>query len=129
MAPAPGPVADDVCSFGHQLVPGSDSITIIGVDNAGKRTETTKLLRRHSPFGLPETVGRTDPTKLVAYPCDHGLPESAVPTQDVPYTPFKGPSYGRGHWLTYTSVMIGKVFILRAQCPVCLGQPAPDWAN
>lgn len=127
MALATGPVLDDVCSFGHQLVSGSDPIKIIGTDATGKRTEETKLLRRHAVFGAASSVSVTNPTKLVAYPCGHGLPESSVPSSDVPYTPFKGASYGRAHWLTYSSVVIGKVFVLRAQCPVCLGEPAPDW--
>jgi hypothetical protein len=121
---------DDVCSFGHQLVPGSDPIRIVELDEAGRKvSEQTLLLRRHSPYGLAHTVSVTHPTKLVAYPCDHALPESAVAPEDVPFWMFKGQSYGRGHWLTYTPKKVGIVTVILAQCPVCLGQPAPDWAN
>lgn len=38
----------DVCEYGHQLAPGSDSITLRTYDESGRvLTEETKLLRHH----------------------------------------------------------------------------------
>ena len=131
MALAPGPNLSDVCSFGHQLVPGSDPITITTYDGDRKVGEETKLLRRHAVFGIPKAVSRTDPSKVVAYPCDHALPEGALLDGELPeYHGFRGKSYGRAHWLTFgvTYVTEKRIPIISAKCPVCLGQPAPtDW--
>lgn len=118
---------EDVCSFGHQLVPGSDPIIIRQIEGELIVKEERKLLRRHAPWGKASSIGVTNPTKLVAYPCAHALPQSEVPEADVPIPSFQGPSYGRGHWLTYSTVRTGSVVSVRAQCPVCLGEPAPDW--
>lgn len=127
IAHAPGPNLNDICSFGHQLVPGSDPIVIRQVEGDLIVAEDRKLLRRHAPYGLASSVSRTDPKKMVAYPCDHGLPESDVPSVDVPIPSFRGRSYGRGHHLTYTSRQVGPLSIVEARCPVCRGEPAPDW--
>lgn len=157
-AAAVAPDATDVCSFGHQLVAGSDEITIKEYDEDGRKTsEQTLLLRRHAGMGpkglygggerkteldsrgqiVREWVEGADPqdhgitptkvTKLVAYPCAHGLPESDVDPEDLPYFTFRGPSYGRAHWLTYSFKILSKMTIPVAHCPVCRGEPAPDW--
>lgn len=126
-------------------------------DDGRKTSEEVKLLRRHwsmGPGGLyaggqrmieQDQSGRivrewvegadpadhgysaTRPDKVVAYPCDHAIPESEIDPLDLPAGPFRGSSYGRAHWLTYSAKVVGKVVIPLAQCPVCLGQPAPDW--
>lgn len=131
MVLATGPDLTDLCSFGHQLVPGSDPITlpVIEGDTGRQIGEETKLLRRHAPYGSARSVGRTDPLKLVAYPCAHALPEAEVSPEDLPEPRYRGGSYGRAHWLTYTSVLTGNIPHLEAKCPVCLGQPAPDWRS
>lgn len=111
-----GPNRDDICSFGHQLVPGSDPIKIVTVDAEGRRSEQTKLLRRHAPFGSPESVGFTDPLRLVPYPCEHGIAEADLPPDHVAIPTAGGKSWGRAHWL------------VGPRCPVCRGEPAPaDW--
>lgn len=119
----------DVCSFGHQLVTGSDPITIREYGDSGQiLSEETRLLRRHAPFGAPSSISRLDPGKVVAYPCDHAIPEAEVSEEELPARPFRGPSYGRAHWLTYESVRVGSIPSLRALCPVCRGEAAPaDW--
>lgn len=121
--------AEDVCSFGHQLVPGSDPIVLKTYDDTGRKIkEETFLLRRHAPYGAVGTVSVTDPTKLVSYPCDHAIPEADLPEDyDLPPWQVRGPSYGRTHWLTFTTKMVGKIPVPIALCPVCRGEPAPDW--
>jgi len=119
----------DVCAFGHQLVPGSDPITIKTLGDSGQiLSSETKLLRRHAPFGAATSISRLDTTKVVAYPCAHALPESEIREDELPPRPFRGPSYGRGHWLTYETRMNGQLPVLAALCPVCRGEAAPaDW--
>lgn len=128
------PDPTDVCAFGHQLLPGSDPITLKEFDAEGRKvSEETLLLRRHAPFGrlglFPKQAGDhgispTDPTRLIPYPCAHGLPIEEVPDDQKTLL---GHSYGRAHWLVSDTVWEGKTPILRMRCPVCLGQPAPDW--
>jgi hypothetical protein len=135
--PAPIPDPTDVCSFGHQLAPGSEEMVLKEYGPDGQKlSETVVLLRNHYHVGAGglfdsgSTPSVTRPDKVVGYPCAHGLPEAEVDPEDLPLPPFRGNSYGRGHWLTYGAVRyVGKVPIPMAQCPVCLGGEAPDWRS
>ena len=122
----------DVCSFGHQLVPGSDPITIREYGDSGQiLSEETRLLRRHAPYGSAKSVSRLDVNKVVAFPCPHALAPSELLEDELPeYQGFRGESYGRGHWLTYEATYVGekRIPILKVRCPVCRGEAAPvDW--
>lgn len=121
----------DVCSFGHQLVPGSDSITLKTIDPATGRLlkEEKRLLRRHLAVGTESVF---DPTGLVPAQCPHGLrvrrdgryTEKAdgpflLLDGDAQLPPRAGQTWMRARVLTVHNV--GMVNLIK--CPVCLGEP------
>ncbi len=81
----------------------------------------------------PHDHGRTptDPTRLIPYPCAHAIPREEVNDPSITETagavPGLANSFGRSHWLMFQSGVMPIALI--ARCPVCLGQPAPDWRS
>jgi hypothetical protein len=92
------PDPEDVCSFGHQLAPGSDPIVIKTYDDSGILVnEETKLLRRHACMGpggiyaggirevdLDERGRQVAERVTGADPHDHGMTPTD-PTRLIPY--------------------------------------------
>lgn len=123
---------EDVCSFGHQLVAGSDSITIKEIDEATGRLikEETKLLRRHANSVFPPCP--VDPRGIGPAECVHGLLALPVgplgPVQlQVRYAESGGEVawlWGAHSWMRTS--MIRGVCCLIGHSIEATGEPPPD---
>lgn len=118
----------DRCQYGHQLVPGSVSISVPVIEEGtGRLIRVDKfLLRNHAVPGIESVLA---PHGMVPAECEHGL--AALPAQYPPVarTPLRNaageelPPTGRS-WIRSRYVrpdgMGGKI-----NCPVCRGEPEP----
>jgi hypothetical protein len=97
------------------------------LDDSGKTVRVQIDGYDPQDHGLSPTVV----TRLVPYPCGHALPEAEVDPTELPPVPLRGKSYGRAHWLADGGWqrINEKIQIAIVQCPVCRGEPAPDWRS